>query len=172
VFDQDLFVSSHATGVAAKKAMDKLVQGLGGRGKPKGLGPRKTTLAQAMQDMGMERLPFMKGAKQEANRFNRNLRAAAFATLKGTPWAPAGGEQAGPAGVDKNAKGQLYVIELETPKPKRAIPRGLAEHRAELSGQTAQAEALRENLARMTFAARFRRVRLAARAIPGTSNRH
>jgi hypothetical protein len=68
--------------------------------------------------------------------------------------------------------GQLYVIELETPKPKRAIPRGLAEHRAELSGQTAQAEALRENLARMTFAARFRRVRLAARAIPGTSNRH
>ena len=152
LFGQQLFESGHATGAAAKKAMDKLVQGLEGRGKPKGLGPRRTTLAQAMQDMGMERLPFMKGAKQEANRFNRFLRAAGLATLKVTPWVPAGSEQAGPAGVDRNGRGQLYVVELEPPKPKRTIPRGLAAHRAELSGQTAQAETLRETLARMTFA--------------------
>ena len=155
LFGQELFESGYATGAAAKKAMDKVVQGLEGRGKPKGLGPRRTTLAQAMQDMGMERLPFMKGAKQEANRFNRFLRAAGLATLKVTPWVPAGGEQAGPAGVDRNGRGQLYVVELEPPKPpkpKRAIPRGLAKHRAVLSGQTAEAEALRETLARMTFA--------------------
>jgi len=41
---------------------------------------------------------------------------------------------------------------LEPPKPKRAIPRGLASHRSELERQTAQAEALRASLARMTFA--------------------
>jgi integrase len=152
VFGQDLFVSGHASGAAAKKAMDKLVQGLESRGKPKGLGPRKTTVAQALQDMGMERLPFMKGAKQEANRFNRYLRAAGLATLKVTPRAPAGGEQAGLTGVDRNGKGPLYDVKLEPPKPKRAIPRGLAAHRAELAGQTAQAEVLRERLAGMTFA--------------------
>jgi len=66
VFGQDLYEPGHATGAAAKKEMDKLVLGLEQRGKPKGFGPRKTTLGQALQDMGMERLGFMKGAKQEA----------------------------------------------------------------------------------------------------------
>lgn len=152
VFGQDLFVSGHASGAAAKKAMDKLVQGLQDRGKPKGFGPRRTTVAQALQDMGMERLPFMKGAKQEANRLNRYLRAAGLATLKVKVWQPAGTEQVGSAGVDKNGKGQLFVVELEAPVPKRAIPRGLASHRTELEVQTAGAEALRKDLARMTFA--------------------
>lgn len=151
VFGQDLFVSGQATGAAAKKAMDKLVTGLEELGKPKGLGPRKTTVGQALQDMGMERLPFMKGAKQEANRFNRFLRAAGLATLKVKPWAPADTEQVGPAGVDKNGKGPLFVVELEAPASKRAIPRGLASHRSELETQTAKAEALRADLARMTF---------------------
>jgi len=36
VFGQDLFVSGHASGAAAKKAMDKLVTGLEELGKPKG----------------------------------------------------------------------------------------------------------------------------------------
>jgi len=71
VFGQDLFESGHATAAAAKRAMDKVVLGLQQLGKPKGFGPRKTTLGQALQDMGMERLSFMNGARQEAHRFNR-----------------------------------------------------------------------------------------------------
>lgn len=151
LFGQELFVSGRTTSAAAKKEMAKMVLALEVRGKPKGFGPRKTTLGQALQDMGIERLPFMKGAKQEANRFNRYLRAAGLATLQVKPWVPVGEAQAGPDGVDKNGKGQLYLIELEPPKPKRTIPRGLASHRSELERQTAQAEALRAGLARMTF---------------------
>ena len=152
ILGQDLFVSGHASGAAAKKAMDKLVAGLESLGKPKGLGPLRTTVAQALQDMGLERMPFMKGARQEANRFNRYLRAAGLDTLKVTPWAPAVAGQTGPAGVDKNGKGQLYVVELEPPRLERAIPRGLAAHRDALEVQTPRAEALRAELARMRFA--------------------
>jgi len=82
VFGQDLLVSGHRTSASAKKAMEDLVKPLEKRGKPRGLGPLKTTLAQALQDMALERLPLMKGAKQEARRINTYLRAADLLTLK------------------------------------------------------------------------------------------
>ena len=70
VFGRDFYVSGQPTKGAAEKAMDKLLTPLSERGKPKGLGPRRTTLAQALQDMVCDRLPFMKGAAQEARRVN------------------------------------------------------------------------------------------------------
>ena len=151
VFGQDLYVSRKASGAAAKKAMDQLVQGLAERGKPKGLGPRRTTVAQALQDMGLERLHFMKGAEKEANRFNRYLRAAGLATLKVRPWEPRDAEFSTPQ-VDKNGRGQLFVVELEPPVTERRIPRGLAGHRETLSAETAKAQRALEALACMTVA--------------------
>jgi hypothetical protein len=151
VSGQELFVSGKATSAAAKKAMDKRVLALTTRGKPKGLGPHRTTVAQALQDMGLERLPFMKGAQQEANRFNRYLRAAGLATLKVRPWEPRDAELGVPQ-VNKKGKGQLFVVELEAPVDERRIPRGLAGHRQALSKETAKADAALSAIARMTVA--------------------
>src|SRR5512147_545028 len=89
VFGQELFVSGCATSAAAKKEMAKRLTPLLQRGAPKGFGPQRTVVAQAMQDYGMARLRFMKGAVKEANRINKYLRAAGLATLKVTKWADA-----------------------------------------------------------------------------------
>ena len=62
----EVFVSGCARGAAAKK-MDARVQELTFCGKPRGLGPYHTTFAQALQDYALERLPFLKGAVQEAS---------------------------------------------------------------------------------------------------------
>lgn len=151
VFGQELFESGHRSSCAAKKAMDKRVLALTERGKPKGLGPHRTIVAQALQDMGLERLPFMKGAQQEANRFNRYLRAVGLATLKVRPWEPQDAEHGVPQ-VNKKGKGQLFVVELEAPVDERRIPRGLAGHRQALSKETAKADAALGAIARMTVA--------------------
>ena len=84
----EVFISGCATKAAAKKRLDQRVTQLTSAGKPKEFGPDRTTLAQALQDYGMERLKFMKGALQEANRINRFLRAAGLSTLKATKCKP------------------------------------------------------------------------------------
>lgn len=85
VLGEDLYVSGHASKTAAKKAMDDLVKPLMARGRPKGYGPLRTTLGQALQDFALECLPFRKGAVQDANRFNWWLRAAGLQTLTVRP---------------------------------------------------------------------------------------
>ncbi len=44
--------------------------------RPAGLGPDKTTLAQALQDLALKDLPYKKGALQESWRINHYLRYA------------------------------------------------------------------------------------------------
>ena len=82
VFGRDLYVSGYKSAAAAEKAMAKMVKPLQERGAPKGLGPSKTTVAQALQDSARERLRFQKGARQEANRINRYLRAGRLETVR------------------------------------------------------------------------------------------
>ncbi len=66
----ELFVSGHKTQAAARKAMAKKVAAVDGNRLPIGAGPKKTSLAQALQDYAVEHLPFLKGAEQEARRIN------------------------------------------------------------------------------------------------------
>lgn len=68
---QDIYLSGFATEAAAKRAAAEKRQALSSVGKPKGLGPWRTSLGQALQNYGLERLPFLKGAEQEARRINR-----------------------------------------------------------------------------------------------------
>src|SRR5882672_361685 len=82
----DIYVRGHKSKAAAAKAMAEEVGKLDKRGVPLGLGPHKTCVAQALQDYGRRRLRFKKGARQEADRINRYLRAAGLDTLKITPW--------------------------------------------------------------------------------------
>ena len=90
----------------------------------KGMGPRRTTLAQALQDMACERLPFMKGAAQEARRINVYLRAAGLATLTvskcSAPTALPDDAVAGQA----QGEPKHFEVTLLPATPKRAIPRG------------------------------------------------
>lgn len=63
---QDIYVCGYRTSSDAQEEMALKVGELKKLGAPKGLGPRETTVAQALQDYGMERLPYMKGAAQDA----------------------------------------------------------------------------------------------------------
>lgn len=71
-----LYLDGFETKTAAEKEAAHLAKEFEERGQPKHAGPHKTTLARAMQLYGLERLPFLKGAAQEANRINKVLRAA------------------------------------------------------------------------------------------------
>ncbi len=149
VFGQDFYVSGRPTKGAAEQAMQKLLTPLSERGKPKGMGPRRTTLAQALQDMACERLPFMKGAAQESRRINVYLRAAGLATLKVTKCgvATALPNDAVPGQVA--GERQHFEVTLVEATPKRPIPRGLSKHRETQACETARADAMRERLAGM-----------------------
>ena len=154
---QDFFVSGKRTSAAAKKAMDKLVGDHVRGHKPAGLGPLKTTVAQALQDYAVERLPFNKGARQEANRINKYLRAAGLATLTLTKASTVGSEQSCVAGEEpaaaKKGKGLRFVVQLTPPTSQRDMPRCLAKHRHQLAADTADSDRLLEQLARSTVAA-------------------
>ncbi len=152
----ELFVSGCASAAAARKAMDERINELDAHGKPMGLGPHRTSVAQALQDYGRQRLPFMKGARQEADRINKLLRAANLATLEVTPWAEAvsrGLVQETARRTDRKGRGQHFVVGLVEPEPARRIPRGLSEHRKALERQTARSDALRKHLACLPVAA-------------------
>ena len=66
----DIYVSGKKTAAAATKAAHQQRADIDAHGAPKGLGPDKTMAAQALQDYAIKRLPFKKGAAQEAVRMN------------------------------------------------------------------------------------------------------
>lgn len=174
VFGQDVYESGHATSGAAKKAVAKRVADLETLGRPKGLGPHRTTFAQALQDYGMERLPLQKGATQEANRINKVLRAVGLATLSvkrvkrgfvpdASPLveahAPADdvkvdadGDVAGQGKASRAGKGCHFTVELTPAKVARPVPRGLGLHRKKLAAKTRDSDQLRARLSGMTVA--------------------
>lgn len=124
----DLFVSGHKTAAAAQREMNQLVHQVDHHAKPAGAGASKTTLAQAMQDYAMERLPHLKGAPQEARRINVYLRAAGLRLLEVTELKQVA-DAPGKAGL-----GAYYRVELVPHTSERVIPNGLHQHRkAQLS---------------------------------------
>lgn len=154
VHGQDLYVSGRRTATQAREEMERLVSELKKRGAPKALGPRQTTVAQSLQDYGRERLPFLKGADQEARRINTYLRAAGLATLKATKLPSGQGEEGRGADLSNTSgKGRRYfTIELEPLKAERKVPQGLGAHRRDQAGETAKADALRAAIARKCVA--------------------
>lgn len=137
----DIYLCGFATKQAAIEALAKRLADLSGRGVSFGPGPRRTTVAQALQQYAIERLPFMKGAAQEADRINRYLRAGGVATLR-------------VAAVDRTASaaGQRFTVTLEPLSGSRRIPQGLHAHRARQAAQTTEAEQRRSFLMRLTMA--------------------
>jgi integrase len=141
---EDIFRQGFKTRVEAQKAHDELRAQLKSKGRPAHQGPWRTTLAQALLNYGVERLPGLKGAHQEARRINHYLRLAGLPTLR--PVALAADGQAG-------LKGVLYFrVELVPASPVRPVPQGLGKHRAAQSKVAQGADRMRLRLAHMPVA--------------------
>lgn len=115
---QDIYQTGFDSEAKARRECERLRQKLLDSGAPKHGGPWKNTLALALQIYGMERLPFLKGAPQEANRINRFLRAAGLDVLTVTELANGVG-----------GKGVYYEVTLVSGDIPRKIPNSLKAHR-------------------------------------------
>ena len=141
---QDIYLSGFATEAAAKKAAAEKRQVLSNVGKPKGLGPWRTSLGQALQNYGLERLPFLRGAEQEARRINRYLRALGLDLLKPTERVSEDGRNPG--------KGPYWTVALVPCPDARVVPKGLHLHRDKQARQTTGSDRIRAMLARTMMA--------------------
>jgi hypothetical protein len=125
IHGRDLYVSGQPTARKASEAMDELVARLHIDGRPKGAGPAQTTLAYALQDYALERLPFLKGAVQEARIINKYLRLASLPIIqvRALDDSPASAAPRAPRTV-------YWHVELGPVETQRRIPDSLKEHRA------------------------------------------
>ena len=151
----EIFVSKQKTKTAAKAEMARRTAEIAGLGKPKGYGPHRTTLGQALQDYGVERLPFMKGARQEANRISKYLRALGLRTLV-VQAVPAADWRAAPVPADVGAEEAdefvCFDVTLSPPEAERVIPAGLGKHRTSQERATSRSDPVRKRLAAMPVA--------------------
>ncbi|MDO8450362.1 MAG: site-specific integrase [Rhodoferax sp.] len=112
--------------------------------RPAGLGADKTTVAQALQDYAVERLPFMKGAVQEARRMNHYLRYAGLDTLVATAIkAPSDA----PDEKTKSGEGAYFEVTLAPHTTERKVANGLHKHRRNQLTQNANTEKYRAVIA-------------------------
>lgn len=139
---QDIYRTGFASCAEARREAERLTVAVATQGKPKNKGPWQTTLGEALQQYGLERLPAMKGARQDANRINTYLRTVGLDTLA-LETIPFNREA---------PSNQHFVVSLEKYTPVRKIPRGVKSHRAQQVQKTAKSNAVRKRLANMRFA--------------------
>jgi integrase len=134
------------TQAEARREAERLNQDSLEAGKPKHRGPWQMTLAEALQQYGLEHLPALKGARQDANRINGYLRCVGLSTLSVTKAkAEARDETAAPTGL-------RHTVTLEAPVACRKIPNGLHSHRQDQTNKAAATMRQRKQLARMKVA--------------------
>jgi hypothetical protein len=139
----ELYVCGCSSAAQASAEMRRRRDALDAQGKPMGTGPHRTSLAQALQDYGLSRLRFLKGARQDADRINKLLRAAGLAPLKVTPWKAAlakGLVEESARASDRKGRGQHHWVELAAIEPQRRLPKSLAGHRHRLASETARSD--------------------------------
>lgn len=141
----ELFVSGFKTQAAARKAMAQKVTAIDKNRLPIGAGPKKTSLAQALQDYAVQHLPFLKGAEQEARRINNYLRPAGLRLLKVTK-VKAPTEDTS-SNDPKKGSGAYFEVELVAHTTERVIPQGLGQHRKALLNANARTDKFRAVLA-------------------------
>ena len=144
---QDIFLSGFETQAQARRAMREKMRAIDQNERPWGLGPERTCVAQALQDYALERLPYLKGAPQEARRINNFLRAAGLRLLEVVP-VPPGARPEDP----KNGKGAEHVVSLQPHTSERRVPKGLHGHRKALLAASANTERHRAALAGVPLA--------------------
>jgi len=149
---QDVYLSGLASATEAEQAVRRQRTAIENAGKPAHQGPQRTPLAVAMLDYARERLPFLKGAKQDARRINRYLLAAGQLIVQLTPVAPDDVAQAAPdrevtpVGIRRRGGRVRWTVQLVEAPAEPVIPKGLAAHRAAQAKRTERSDALRARL--------------------------
>ncbi|BBO99430.1 tyrosine-type recombinase/integrase [Sulfuriferula nivalis] len=136
---QDIYLSGFASAAAALKAAVKQQHALENLGKPIGQGPWRTSVGQALQTYACERLPFLKGARQDADRINRFLRHLGLDLIRL--------RRPDPAASGNTPKTTYWKVELAPCPKKRAVPKGLHAHRNQQQRRTKNTDAHRAKLA-------------------------
>lgn len=135
---ENIYRRGFASEAAARKELEKLAHALKSDGKPALKGPWRTTLAQALRDFALERLPSLKAGKQDACRINRYLRCAGLASLKLV--SARGGE-----GAQDNLL--LWRIQEVPARVARKIPKALVTHRTAQANRTEASDKQRQKMA-------------------------
>lgn len=134
----DIYVSGRESAAAAQKEVSERIAAIDKGGKPQHLGPKRTSLAHAMREFGLEHLPHLKGAQQEVRRINKYLEAAGLRLLR----------------VQRaSAQSAMhYEADLQPLDAQRMVPQGLVAHRRALLTKTAGSDKLRTILAHTAVA--------------------
>ncbi len=136
----DRYFGGYETEREALAAAVKYQKDLDVVGRPAGMGPKRTTLAVALQDYGREVLPGHKGGDQEARRINVYLRAIGLEVLQLT------------AAPHRPASTCYWKVELKD-EPARRIVKSLQQHRETVAARGQGSSALRKRLSRMKVCA-------------------
>ena len=137
---EDIYRTGFKTEIDARKAQDALKQTLKAPQRQALSGPWKTTLAEALLDYALERLPGLKSGEQESRRINRYLRLVEASTLKLTPIHS-------PTADSASNQAVYWDVCCEPPKVHRTIPNGLHQHRHKQSRRSERSDLIRQRLA-------------------------
>ena len=158
---EDYLISGQPSARAAKQAERDYLNGLEAKGRPVGLGPHATTLAQALSDWGLQRLPYLKGAPQMQRRINRYLRLADLPELVLEPALAEGADCDNPSigkpGRRKRPKSRrrYFAVRLQEAHERdceRRIVASRKGHRAKLATKSLGSDRVRRRLANMRVA--------------------
>ncbi|EEF25453.1 Shufflon-specific DNA recombinase, putative [Ricinus communis] len=106
--------------------------------KASGQGPFQTSLGVALTDYGRQRLPYLKGARQEAQRINQYLRAIGLPIFKV--------EEISEPVTDVRNKGLRHFNVTLVAEKERTIRNSLKQHRQQQDAQRAEADRVRKRL--------------------------
>lgn len=144
---QEIYRSGFASAAAARRFVEERKAAIDQLGGPARGGPERTVLAVAFSDYAVERLPYLKGARQDAQRINNYLRACRLPVIRLTPLA-SGVEDGGVD--DGKARVRYWDIAL-VDEAARPMPSSLKSHRQAQAAAAAPVQAERQRLAGMQF---------------------
>jgi integrase len=153
----DEYQAGFATEAAARKGINKRLAELAGKEQPVGVGPHRTSLAMALSDFARQHLPFLKGAKQEANRINQYLRCVGLPVIQVKALDDSCVDIKLQMKSEASDSIKYWRVELahETgpeDTPGRVIPNSLRAHRESLQEHGQLSQRVRQRLARRNVA--------------------
>ncbi|GAB2901697.1 hypothetical protein GCM10027046_33440 [Uliginosibacterium flavum] len=141
---EDIYRTGYTSLKEAQREADRLRESIVGNTKPHHKGPWQTSLGEALQLYASERLPAMKGARQDANRINKYLRACRLSTAKVIALCDP---------VIQSAQTSLYFqVLFEAPSTDRKVPASLLAHRQKQACDASHSDKIRQKIARTPVA--------------------
>lgn len=136
---EDVYRSGLKSKAAALREMEMLKGQFYDGPTPAGLGPHRTSLGVAFSDYARERLPYLKGAEQDARRINRYLRLLNLPVIELEP-------------VELEKDGKRIYWQVSFTELARTIPASLVKHRNGQDAESAESDRVRKRLAAMMVA--------------------